>query len=60
MDPRPAMFTVVLQAGYVCTKERSEPATTVYPLAFIAKLIVQDIGLHFNLKISTRQPYFQK
>lgn len=45
----PAVFTVILQAGNVGTKERSKFPTTASALAFVTHLIIQHVWLHFHL-----------
>ena len=49
MDASPAVLTVVLQAGDVGAEEGRKLAPTARPLAFIAHLVVQDVGLHLHL-----------
>lgn len=50
VDVSPTELTVVLQASDIGAEEGCELAPTACPLALIAKLVIQDIGLHLHLQ----------
>ena len=50
VDVLPAVLAVVLQARHVRAEKGRELAATARALALVAHLVVQHVGLHFNLK----------
>ena len=51
MDSGPAVLAVVAKTVDVATEIGSVASIAVHPLTLIAHLVVQDIGLHFNLQV---------
>lgn len=50
VNARPAVFTVILQAGHVGTEERSKLPTAASALTFVTHLVIKHIWLHFHLQ----------
>lgn len=55
VDTGPAVLTVVLQAGDIGTEEGGKLPPATRPLALVTHLVVQDVGLHLNLKVKSQR-----
>ena len=49
MDGGPAMLAIVLEAVYIAAEEGSVFSTTLYPMALVTRLVIQNIRFYFHL-----------
>ena len=54
MDGCPTVLAIVLETVNIATEEWSIFSTTLYPMAFIARLVIQNIRFYLHLRLLKR------